>query len=407
VSGSTAAIGSTQKSSARYFARPDADHLAFDPDATSLSGFYGGASLEKQTGAWQADLGVTATSPGFEVNDLGFQSAADRIDVNASFGWRQPTTTRHFRNLSATISGGTSRNFGGETLGKDVRLMFNATHISQKGVNLRLSKSFASWDDRLTRGGPLALQPGGWSVNGGFNTDSRQAVQARMGFNFAADDGGGWRRGGNVNLTLRLKDMYEIQLGPSFNRSRSPAQYVTVVADPAAQATFGSRFVFAAIDETTIDVDVRANVTFTPDLSLELYVQPFVSSGDFLALKELRAPRTFDFVEYGRDAGTIAREGDGRYRIDPAGDGRTTFYVTDRDFNFRSLRGNAVVRWEWRTGSTLFLVWQQGRSQRLTPEAGDAEGAYGDFELGRDTRALFRIKPENTFMVKLSYWLNP
>jgi hypothetical protein len=407
VTGSTAAIASTQKSSARYFARPDADHLDFDPAATSLSGFYGTANLEKQTGAWQGDVGVTATSPGFEVNDLGFQSAADRIDFSGSFGWRLPTTTRHFRNLSVNANAGTSLNFGGETLSRDLRLFANATHISQKGVNLRFSRGLETWDDRLTRGGPLMLQPGGWSLNGGFHTDSRQAVQGRAGFNFSRDDGGGWRRGGNANVTLRLQDIYEIQLGLSLNRSHSPAQYVTAVADPAAQATFGSRYVFAAIDETTLDGTIRGNVTFTPKLTLELYAQPFVSSGDFLALKELSAPRTFDFREYGRDAGTIARQSDGRYRIDPVGDGRSVFYVSDRDFNFRSLRGNAVLRWEWRTGSTLFLVWQQGRSARLTPGAGDAEGAYGNFDFGRDARALFRIRPENTFLVKLSYWLNP
>jgi len=406
VAGSAAAIASTQRSSARYFARPDADHLEYDPTATSLSGFYGTAAFAKQNGTWRGGLGLTAMSPGFEVNDLGFQSAADRMDLSSNFSWRQPTTGRRFRSFSVTSTAGTSRSFGGETLSKNVGLSMNATHVSQHGFNARVSRSFESWNDRLTRGGPLTLDPAGWSGNLGMNTDSRGAVQTRVGLNFAEDDGGGWRRGGNANFTLRFRDIYEVALGMSVSRSRTAAQYVTSVVDTAATATYGSRYVFAAIDQTTFDVTNRVSVTFTPDLTFELYLQPFVSSGDYLALKELRAPRTFDFLEYGRDAGTITRQEDGRYRIDPVGNGARTFHVSDRDFNFRSLIGNSVLRWEWRPGSTAYLVWQQGRSQRMTG-LGHAEGRYGGFELGRDTRALFRMKAENTLMIKVAYWLNP
>jgi hypothetical protein len=406
VTGSDSAIASTQRSSARYFRRPDADHLDYDPEATSLSGFYGTASVGKQNGTWQGGVGVTATSPGLEVNDLGFQSAADRIDFSGDLQWQQRTTTRHFRSLGVTATAGTSMNFGGETLSKNVGLSFNATHISQNGGNVRFTRNFESWDDRLTRGGPLTLRPGGWSGNVGFNTDSRQAVQTRLGFNYSKDDGGGWRRGGNVNFTLRFKDIYEVALGANLSHSRSPAQYVTTVSDAAAAGTYGNRYVFAAIDQTTFEVTNRIGITFTPDVSFELYMQPFVSSGDYLALKELAAPRTFDFVEYGKDAGTITRGEDGRYLIDPVGNGAKTFSVSDRDFNFQSLIGNAVLRWEWRPGSTLFLVWQQGRSQRLTPGLGDHEGRYGDFRWG-DAGDLFGLKPENTFMIKVAYWLNP
>ena len=406
VGGSTAAIARTQRSSARYFTRPDADHLTYDTTATSLGGFYGKLDLDKQNGTWQGGLGLTATSPGFEVNDLGFQSAADRIDFSANFGYRQPTTGRRFRSFSLTGTAGTSTNFGGETLGRDVSLFLNATHMSQNRLTLRLAKSFESWNDRLTRGGPLTLEPGGWSGFLMINTDSRKAVRGRLGANWRFDDFGGWSRSGNVNLTMLVRDIYEFQLGFDLTRSRSEAQYVTTRSDASVTSTLGNRYIFAPIEQTTFEVTNRASVTFTPDLTFELYMQPFISSGDYLALKELRAVRTFDFLEYGRDIGSIARQEDGDYLIDP-GNGSDAFTVSDLDFNFRSLIGNAVLRWEWRPGSTLFLVWQQGRSHRLTPGAGDAEGFYGDFELGRDTRELFRIKPENTFMIKVAYWLNP
>jgi hypothetical protein len=239
------------------------------------------------------------------------------------------------------------------------------------------------------------------------NTDQRKAIQARLGFNYSEDDAGGWRRAGNLSLTMRLSDKYEVILGANLSRSRSPAQYVRTVSDPAATSTFGNRYVFAAIDQQTLEIETRINITFTPTLTFELYAQPFLSSGDYLALKELAAPRTFDFVQYGRDAGTITRDADGTYQIDPDGTGAGTFSISDRDFDFRSLLGNAVLRWEWRPGSTLFLVWQQTRSERLSPGAGDPAGAFGHFDFGSDTRELFRIQPDNVFMLKVSYWLNP
>lgn len=407
VSGSPGAMSLTQRSSARYMARPDASHLDFDPEATSLQGFSGRVDLDRQSGTWQGGLSVSATSPGFEVNDLGFQNTADRVDMNARFGYRQPRAGQYLRSLSITGATGTVTNFGGEAVSRDASLALNATHTSQNGFSLRVARQFASWNDRLTRGGPLTRDPAGYSANISVNTDSRRTLQLRSGFQISGDDGGGSRRSGNLNATFRIGEIWEVQLGSNLSRSSSPAQYVTTVTAPAATNTYGYRYVFAGIDQQTFEVTARLNVTFTPDLTFEVYAQPFVSSGDYRELKELAAPRTFDFLRYGEDIGSISRGEDGRYRIDPTGQDQGVFTVTDRDFNFRSLIGNAVLRWEWRPGSTLFLVWQQTRSERLTPGLGVPEGTYGDLDLGRDTRALFRIHPENTLMVKLTYWLNP
>ncbi len=189
-------------------------------------------------------------------------------------------------------------------------------------------------------------------------------------------------------------------------RARIPAQYVKTVSDPKAGRTFGRRYVFAPLDQTTVGVETRLNVTFSPDLTFELYAQPFVSSGDYADLMELEAPRTFDFLVYGRDLGTVAASDDGGIVVDPDGTGSSTFMTDSLDFNFRSLLGNAVLRWEWRSGSTLFLVWQQTRSRRLLDGSG-SEDHIGRFELSRDVRGLFGLKPDNLFMLKVTYWLNP
>ena len=138
----------------------------------------------------------------------------------------------------------------------------------------------------------------------------------------------------------------------------------------------------------------RIDWTFTPRLSLQLYIQPLISAGDFSELKELAAPRTFDFVEYGVGRGTLT-SADGGFDVTP-GDGGADFFVEDSDFNFRSLRANAVLRWEYRPGSTIFLIWQQNR-QNVAP--------VGNFAFGRDIDALFGASGDNILAVKLSYWL--
>ena len=408
VNGSVDAIARVQKSSARYLDRPDATHVEFDPSATSLSGFYGKLDLVKRAGTWQGNLGVTGISPGYEVNDLGFQSWADRIDVRSSFGYQQPTAGRHFRTLSATAGTTGIFNFAGEAVAAETSLSLRAQHVSFNGFNARIARQFGVWNDRLTRGGPLTRQPAGYSGRVGFNTDRRRVWQLQAGFEFEENDGGGWSRGGNLALGVRFLEIYELQVGPNVSRTRTAAQYVTTVSDPAATQTFGRRYVFAPLDQTTVGVETRFNVTFTPDLTFELYAQPFVSSGDFFGLMELATPRSFDFLRYGQDLGTVTRSNDGGFTVDPDGTGSGIFQVSALDFNFRSLLGNAVLRWEWRPGSTLFLVWQQTRSQQLVRTGGGRpEDDVGEFRLGRDARALFGLKPDNVFMLKVTCWLNP
>jgi hypothetical protein len=406
VTGEAGAIARTQRSSARYFRRVDADHLDYDSTATSLSGYFVAVGGGRQRGAWTGGAQIEATNPGYEVNDFGFQSAADRIDYSGDFGYRMPTTGRRFRSFNVSAEAGLTRNFGGETIGKAAGIGMSATHISQYGFNARYRKSFETFDDRLTRGGPLARSPGGWSANVSFNTPPQSALQPRLSFNYSEDDAGGWRKSVFTGINLRFRGISEVVLGANVSQSRSPAQYVTTVTDTRATNTYGNRYVFAPIDQTTLDLEARLNLTFTRKLTLEVYMQPFISSGDYGTLMELSAPRTFDFLRYGTDLGTIARGTDGVYTVDPVGDGVDDFTISDRDFNVVSLIGNAVLRWEWRPGSTLYLVWQQLRSDRPT-STGYAEGTYGGFDFGRDAEQLFRIKPANTFMIKVNYWLNP
>jgi hypothetical protein len=171
------------------------------------------------------------------------------------------------------------------------------------------------------------------------------------------------------------------------------------VADPLAAATYGARYVFADVDQTTATMTARVNWTFTPRLTLETVMQPFVSAVSFRDYKEFTTPRRLDFAVYGRDAGsTIAPAAAGGFDVDPDGAGPAPgFRVANRSFTDHSLRGSAVLRWEYRPGSALFAVWQQQRAGSV---------ADGRFDTGRELGALFRDPARNVFLVKATYWLS-
>ncbi len=405
VAGSADVITSTQRSSARYYQRPDADYVDVDPSRTSLAGHMAELALSR-SGNWDMSLDYKEASPGFEINDLGFQSRTDYRAASWFLGRRVTRPGTLFRNYSYYGYGNLAWNFGGDRTFEGYGAGANGTfnNLWYAGVSANISPDFSS--DRLTRGGPLALVPGSWSVSLNAGSDSRKVLSASAFANTAADAAGGASRFANVSLSVRPSSSVLVNTGPSISRSLDTEQYVSTVDDPLAAATYGERFVFANVRQTTVSLDTRVDWTFTPTLSLQLFAQPFVASGSYSSLKELSRGGTRDFAVYGVDRGSVRRgescdtpaaAGD-TFLVYPDGEGgaASCFEVGNPDFNIRSLRGNAVLRWEYRAGSTLFFVWQQVRSD-FAP--------VGDFSLSRDTHALLRAPARNIFLIKASYWL--
>jgi hypothetical protein len=225
----------------------------------------------------------------------------------------------------------------------------------------------------------------------------------------SVESGGGWDSNVSFDLTANPSERLTIQFGPALTQRRATAQYVSSVEDPFSTQTFGSRYIFGGLDQTTVSFESRVNVTFTSTLSLQLYVEPFISTANYRALSEFKRPGTFNFLEYGTEVGTVSQDPGGSYSIDPDGNGPAAqFVVSDPDFSYRSLVGNAVLRWEWRPGSTLFLVWQQSRVNSLTGDGVNGTDPWvGRFDLGRDVSDMFGAPADNIFAVKLNYWLNP
>jgi len=373
VQGSRSAITGTMRQSNHYFQRPDATHLPYDTLATSLFGYGTNVTLAKQGGLhWRGALAAAATSPGYEVNDLGFSYRTDRADGQAQITYVENRPGTVLRNWSLSLTGRSEHNFAFQPIYTFMTLNNSTTFLNYWTANLSAFRSFTALDDRLTRGGPLAERPFQWQGIAEVITDGRKPITVDATLTGDAYHYGAWDYTATVLLGLKSSTRWNASIGPTFTRLHSTAQYVTTVPDSTYTPTYGARYIFAPLEQTNFGIELRVNVNFTPTLTLETYLQPLLNSADYGDPIQLETPQTYHFAPY---AGS----------------------VPDLDFNLRSLRGNAVLRWEWRQGSTLYVAWQQ-RRQDVAP--------YGDFDFGRDQHALLSARPDNVFLVKVNYWLN-
>ena len=395
VEGSQADILKLQYSSMHYFQRPDADHVEVNPEATSLSGWGGRFNLAKQEGNWLLSAAVGVLSPAFNPNDTGFQhSASDLINIHFLPGYQWTKPGKVFRN--ALVIGGPFWNFdfGGNKNWEGFLASFEGTFLNYWYINTMFAHNPQTLSKTLSRGGPLILIPSGYQFDFGFNSDSRKAVvlegymsyyrRPRSGHSLYTELSLRWKPASNISLSF----------GPRYETDRGEMQWVTRVEDPLMTETFGTRYVFGRISNPVLSTEIRLNWTFTPRVSLQLYLQPFIAVGTYDKFKELARPRAFEYNVYGDGASTITAEG-GRYFVDPDGEGPAApFSFTNPDFNYKSLRGTLVFRWEYLPGSVLYVVWTQSRADYSNP---------GNFQLQRDLGDLLVAPGDNIFMIKLSY----
>ncbi len=398
VSGSPTAIEALQRAPQRYFQRPDATHVAVDPTRSALSGFSGRVNLNQNSGLGQWNMALWGVSPGFESNDLGFFGTGDRAGGHVVYFTRNVTPGRVLRSRSWWAAKWWTWNFARQLQGDGVQGNAFFTFLNYWSIGTNLSWRRRVEDDRLTRGGPTAAQPAShsWNLNG--STDRRRFVSLEFFLNRNGTAAGGWSRNAGVTVNLRPSPMLSISTGPQLNRSSTIAQYVQTVDDPTATATYGERDVFGLLTQTQLSMTSRVNVILSPQVSLQVFVQPLLAAGDYSNFKELAAPRTYDFHEYGTTGGSITYDADAAsYTADPDASGPAPPFTFDNpDFNFKSLRVNAVFRWELRPGSTFYAVWTRQQQDLSNP---------GDFALGRDTSALFRAPGDDVVLVKFAYWI--
>jgi hypothetical protein len=414
VDGSAEDILRLQTSSMHYFQRPDATHVEVEPARTSLSGWAARFNLVKQQGHLLVLASAGAISPGFDPNDVGFQyGASDIINVQFLPGYQWTKPGKLF--LNALVVGGWFRNydFGGNRTWDGGLVEFNGQFRNFWMFDTMFAFNPDTMSNNRTRGGPLSLTPSGWQVNLMVTSDSRKPVVFEFqGTTYQRPRGD---KEWNLELAARWKPASNINLsvGPMFGSEINDVQWVRHVDDALMTSTYGARYVFGRIDQKVLGSEIRLDWTFTPRLTLQAYVQPYVAVGHYGVFKELAAPRTFDYNVYGGGAWSGgAGLGDGTngstisydaasdaYTVDPDGPAGAAapFMFGNPDFNYKSLRGTIVLRWEYRAGSLLYFVWTQNRSDFANP---------GNMRLGRDLGDLFSAPGDNIFLLKVSYRWN-
>ncbi len=397
VKGSTEAMVNAQRSSARYYQRPDAGYVEVDSSRTSLSGYGGtfkfGRSSKKRL---QFETSFTLRSPGLEFNDIGYMRYSDVIHHGSWIAYYLRDPFSIFNNFYLNTNYWMYWNYSGEMLSAYTNVNFNTQFKNKWRLNGNLTRSGDNKSTNLLRGGPTFILPGALNVN--LNVQSNRSRKASIYF-------GNYQGIGDVKsfrnqeywagINYRPMNSLALSISPEYSISNNALQYVSENAiknDP--------RYIFARINQKTASFTFRINYTFTPELSLEYYGQPFVSAGKYTEFKRVTSPKAERFRDRYHNFTTQElnyNEDNSTYLVDEDKDGNTDYSFDNPDFNFRQFRSNLVVRWEYSPGSTLFLVWSQGR----TNSASD-----GAFDYGRDMKDLFGVTPHNVFLVKFSYWFS-
>jgi hypothetical protein len=372
--GSEEAMIRLQRGPNHYRQRPDAWRLGVDSSATSLTGAEWRLQLERRSGRhWTGAVWAAQRTPGFEVNDVGFFQGSERLDGGVRVSYQEIAPGRVLRSYRLTTF--TFHNWRHEALREPLSFSMwgdahkagyvttnaDLTFLNYWGLTTSLGYGPGVRSEVPTRGGPLMLVPSRVTYRLRGNTDPRARFTVSPAAQFMRSAADAWSTSLEVEVGYRPSPQVDIEVEPSLERERDPRQYVATANDPSFTPTFGQRFIFADIDRTTFSLATRLNVTFTPHLTLQLFAQPLLSAGEFVTYKQFSQAGTdrFEPFEEGTavPAGTsvrcvggrTCRVGDTRF-VDFQADGTSDISFRERDFRVRSLRGNSVLRWEYRPG---------------------------------------------------------
>lgn len=390
--GSEEAITKTQESSTHYFQRPDANHLYLDSTRNNLTGFGTSMMLGKMgKGNIKYALFFNIKSPELNMNDMGYQREADHISELFWIQYRILNPVAIFRSFFFNINQWEIHDFNGTRL----------TSGGNYGLGMQLKNYWyihfgTSFNlERLSKtalfGGPYLKIP--HNVNNWLSVSSDSRKNLRLSFGGSSNNSGNnnsnfynaW-----INITYKPHEMINLSLNPSVSFNDNNLQYVTNKAFDDEDI-----YIMGNIDQTTLRMSLRANISLTPNLSIQYWGQPFISAGKYSNYKRITSPRAGNyndrFHEYNNNEIMLA---DDNYEVDHNNDGTTDYEFSKPDFNIMDFISNLVIRWEYVPGSTVYLVWTQNRSEYQN---------RGKFNFSNNTNDLFNISPYNVFLVKATY----
>lgn len=378
INGSQKAIQTQQESSRRFYQRPDNNYTTYDPTRTSLSGHGGHLQVGKSgNSGWRYEAWLTWRSPGLELNDMGFNRQGDVIMEVLWAGYRYANPIGAFRNLNLNFNQWTGWDFGGTKTFSGGNVNLNGQLKNYWFIGGGLNVEGEDISNTFLRGGPAMKNPGGFNYHMFINSDNRQQITVSANHSqFWGFENAAHNQNYGVSVRFRPNDAMLFSLRPSYNKRNSELQYLTTLEDNGE-----NKYIFGEIDQITTSLTLRMDYVLSPELTIQYYGSPFISSVDYSDPKVITDPKADNFEDrFNRDLSFTNED-----------------FENDRDFSFRQFRSNLVLRWEYRPGSLIFLVWNQGRT--------GIDGGNGEFDLGTDINALINVKPENVFLVKFSYLL--
>ncbi|MBQ02380.1 MAG: hypothetical protein CL477_17055 [Acidobacteria bacterium] len=402
IDGEPEAIAGFQQRNSHLFQRVDQTESPLDSTRRALDGAQVTGRINKLAGRhWLWNASFMIESPEFEPSDFGRLNFAGDYTARAQLTYRETVPGRFLRAFSfgPNLS---HYSYFDRSLGNRYNVGANSrvTFLNFWSTSFNLTRYFRGQDAQLTRGGPAMGVPLGWSANWSLRnragSQTRWSGSANYQSNELADNT--WRVG--ASLSVRPSPSLQLSVEPSFRNEHGTRatfsgpinrQYLTTLSGGRPE-TFGNRYVFGLPDRTTLSMQMRVSYTFKPDLTLDVYAEPFAASAQYDAFGETALPGARDLRIYGEDGTTISRLLDGSYVVT---DGDATFSLRNRDFNIRSFRSNVVLRWEWRPGSTLFVVWQQNRESFV------AQGQNVGFG---DLFESLTASGDHIFAVKTTLW---
>lgn len=394
VRGDAEAITNLQKSSARYYQRPDANHLKLDENLTELTGTGASVKIGKQgSGKWMFESSLTYRSPGFEINDIGFMRLSDVIHHGSWVGYYVRKPFGIFENFYLNNNYWASFNFDGKLLSFGQNINFNTKFKNKWNFNASITHNGLNYSVSALRGGPALLEPGRISYNININSDPRKKLRYYFGF---------WLNRGNqdftntnnfwTGLTYLPMDALSVSVSTSLNKYKRELQYID-----EAEINGDPRYIFGSIDQKTLLFTLRLNYSVTPDLTIQYYGQPFTSAGNYNKFKRItdsQADKYTDrFHEFSQNQITY-NNADEVFSVDEDMDGTADYTFGKPNYNFSQFRSNLVLRWEYVPGSILYLVWSQGRTM---------SDSSGEFDFSQSMGDLFDVYPHNIFLIKFSY----
>lgn len=393
VAGSSGAMRELQTNAVHYYQRPDASHLGVKQDAAALLGHGGVLRFERHGNSkWRLSESLSWISPGLDLNDLGYLKQADLLRNTIWVEYEETEPRGVFRDYELDFERTDAWDFGGMRTDAVTSLRARGFFRNRWGLSISADAFHAPVSTRLLRGGPAIKLDSYLRASLEAYTDSARRTTAflRVTRNMhanAPNDGLEIR----PTLSLRLSNAISLSAEIEYARRIDDLQYVGTAWPDA-----GSRDILGRMRQKTLSTTFRLNVYVAPDLSIEYYGSPFVSFGSFSDFKLATTPRSPQYENrFRRFASDEIKRAPERDAIEIRESSGATYSLADPDFSFRQFRSNLVLRWELKPGSSLYLVWSQGRT---------SESDLREESFGRHFNALWNEDKENVFIVKFSRW---